>query len=116
MRDDTVLNSGISEDVCVRALSHSVVSDFVTLWAVARQAPLFMGFSRQEYWSGLPFPPSGDHPDLGIEPASPVAPAFAGRFFSIEPPGKPWEIIIIAFISVSFDCCISMPLLHSNLS
>ena len=48
MRDDTVLNSGISEDVCVPALSHSVVFDFVTPWVVARQAPLFMGFSRQE--------------------------------------------------------------------
>ena len=42
----------------------------VTPWTVARQAPLSMGFSRQEYWSGLPCPPPGDLPDLGIEPAS----------------------------------------------
>ena len=42
----------------------------MTSWAVAHQAPLSMGFHRQEYWSGLPFPPSEDLPDLGIEPAS----------------------------------------------
>jgi len=44
----------------------------VTLWTVALQAPLFMGFSRQEYWSGLTFPPPGDLPNPGIEPVSPV--------------------------------------------
>ena len=55
----------------------------------AQEAPLSMGFSRQEYWSGLPFPPAGDLPDPGIEPASPVAPALAGRLFSTGPPGKP---------------------------
>ena len=54
---------------------------FVTLWAVAHQAPLSMGFSRQEYWSGLPFPPTGDFPDPGIKLLSPVTPALAGRFF-----------------------------------
>ena len=42
------------------------------LWTVALQAPLFMGFSRQEYWSGLPFPPPGDLPDPGIESTSPA--------------------------------------------
>ena len=47
-----------------------------------------MGFSRQEYWSGLPFPPLGDLPDPGIEPMSPVSPALAGDFFTTEPPGK----------------------------
>ena len=47
---------------------------FATLWTVARQAPLSMGFSRQEYWSGLPCPPPGDLPDPGIEPEFPVAP------------------------------------------
>ena len=49
---------------------------FVTPWTVAHQAPLSMGFPRQEYWSGLPFPPPGDLPDPGIEPGSP---ALAGR-------------------------------------
>ena len=45
-----------------------------------------MGFSRQEYWSGLPFPPPGDLPDSGVKP---VPPALAGAFFTAEPPGKP---------------------------
>ena len=53
------------------------------------QAPPTMGFSRQEYWSGLPFPSPGDLPDPGIEPTSPVASALAGGFFTTEPPGKP---------------------------
>ena len=55
---------------------------FATPWTVARQAPLSMGFSRQEYWSGLPFPPPEDLPDPWIEPASPVSPALARRFFT----------------------------------
>ena len=58
----------------------------VTPWTVALQAPLSMGFSMQEYWSGLPFPPSGDLPHPGIEPTSP---ALTIRFFTTEPPGKP---------------------------
>ena len=49
----------------------SSVQLFATPWTVALQAPLSMGFSRQEYWSGLPFPSSGDLPDPGIEPGSP---------------------------------------------
>ena len=48
-----------------------------------------MGFPRQEYWSGLPFPPLGDLPDPGIEPESPVALALTGGFSTTEPPGKP---------------------------
>ena len=55
------------------SVSRSVVSDsFATPWTVAHQAPLSMGFSRQEYWSGLPFPSPGDLPDSGIEPRSPT--------------------------------------------
>ena len=54
----------------------------MTPWTVAHQAPLSMGFSRQEYWNGLPFPSPGDLPDPGIEPESP---ALAGRFFTAEP-------------------------------
>ena len=50
---------------------------YATPWIVARQAPLPMGFSRQEYWSGLPFPSLGDLPDLGIEPGSPALQADA---------------------------------------
>ena len=59
------------EGTCV--LSHfSHVSHFVTLWTVPCQAPLFMGFSRQKYWSGLPCPPPGDLPNPQIEPRSPT--------------------------------------------
>ena len=59
---------------------------FVTLWTVACQTPMSMGLSRQEYWSGLPFPPPGELLNPGIE--SPVAPALAGGFFTTEPPGN----------------------------
>ena len=58
-------------------------------WAVARQAPLSMGFSRQEYWSGLPCPRPGDLPDPGMKPFSLVPPALAGRFFTTS---TTWEI------------------------
>ena len=59
---------------------------FVTPWTAAHQTPLSMGFSRQEYWSGVPCLPSGDLHDSGIEPTSPVSPALAGRFFITVPP------------------------------
>ena len=49
---------------------------------VARHAPLCMGFSRQEHWSGLPFPSPGDHPDPEIAPTDPPSPALAGWFFT----------------------------------
>ena len=62
---------------------------FETPWTVAHKAFLSMGFSRQEYWSELPFPTSGDLPNPGIEPKSPGPPALAGRFFTTEWPGKP---------------------------
>ena len=58
---------------------------FATPWTVAHQAPPSMGFSRQEYWSGLPFPSPGDLPDPGIEPRSPALQADA---LTSEPPGK----------------------------
>ena len=58
-----------------------------TLWTVIFQAPLSMGFPRQEYWSVLPFPSSGDLPDPRIQP---VSPALAHRFFITEPPGSPF--------------------------
>ena len=60
----------------------------MTPWIVAFQAPLCVGFSRQEYWSGLPFPPPGDLPDPGTEPTSPASPALAGGVFTAEQPGK----------------------------
>ena len=62
---------------------------FVTPWTyVAYEAPLSMETSRQDYWSGLPFPTPGDFPDPGIKPTSLVSPALAGRFFTTAPPGK----------------------------
>ena len=57
----------------------------VTIWTVAHQAPLSMGFSRQEYWSGLPFPSPGDLPHPGIKLRSPALQADA---LTSEPPGK----------------------------
>ena len=60
------------------------MSNSVTLWTVAHQAPLSMGFSRQEYWSGLPCLPSGSLPDRGIKPTSLTSPALAGGFFTIS--------------------------------
>ena len=72
------------ESACAQVLSH--VQVFVIPWTVAHQSPLSIGFSRQEYWSGLPFPSLGDLPDPGIEPA-PLA--VAGKSFTTESPGKP---------------------------
>ena len=62
---------------------------FANLWTAARQGLLSMGFSRQEYWSGLPHPPPGDLPNPGIEPASLASPALAGRFFTTN---ASWEV------------------------
>ena len=66
--------------------SLSCVRLCVTLWIVAYQASPSMGFSRQEYWSGLPFPSSGDLPNHGNEPGSPALETYA---LTSEPPGKP---------------------------
>ena len=70
--------------------SLSCVRLFVTPWTIAYQASPSMGFSRQEYWSGLPFPSPGDLPDPGIEPRSPALEADA---LTSEPPGKIGEMI-----------------------
>ena len=62
---------------------------FATPQTIAHQVPLSLGFSRQEYWNGLPFPLPGPLPLSGIEPMSPVSPALAGRFCTTAPPGEP---------------------------
>ena len=62
----------LNNQVKVKVKSLSRVQLFATPWTVAYQAPLSMGFSRQEYWNGLPFPSPGDLPDPGIEPGSPT--------------------------------------------
>ena len=61
---------------------------FETPYIAARQAPLSVGFSRQGYWSGLPCPPQGDLPDLGIKPASLLSPVLASEFFTTS---ATWE-------------------------
>ena len=69
--------------VCVCVLNHfSRVQIFVTPWTVAHHAPLSMGVSRQEYWSGLPCPVPGDLPDAGIKSKSLISPALARGFFT----------------------------------
>ena len=73
----------------MRACACLIMSDSATPWTVTHQAPLCMGFSRQEYWSGLPCPTPGDLFNPGIEPASLISPALAGRFFTAETPEKP---------------------------
>ena len=79
-------------------LSHSVVSNSLQ---PHKDNPLSMGFSRQEYWSGLPFPSPRDLPNPGIKPASP---ALAGRFFTIEPLGKPIFLYLFFFIFKILGC------------
>ena len=62
---------------------------FATLWTVVRQAPLSMGFSRQEYWSGFPFPPPRDLSDPGIEPVSSASPALQADCLPLSHQGNP---------------------------
>ena len=76
--------------MCMCNLSHfSHVLLIVILWNVIYQTPLSIGFTRKEYWSGLPWPPPKDLPDPGIKPLSPAAPAWKVDFLTTEWPGKP---------------------------
>ena len=79
--------------VCLWVYAHGCVLNhvrlFVTPWTLAREAPLSLEFSRQEYWKGLPFPPPQDLPDTRIKPRSP---SLAGGFFTTGPPGKPMYV------------------------
>ena len=81
----------LSESFILLCVSLCVVFSCILAapWAVARQAPLSTGFSRQESWNGLLFPPPGDFPDPGLEPTSP---ALAGGFSTAELPGNPQEL------------------------
>ena len=83
--------------VCMHTCVLSHVQLFVTLWTVAFQAPLSLGFSQQEYWSGLPFPLPGVLPDPGMETGSPTLQADS---LPSEPPGKPniSLVFIICFL------------------
>ena len=85
--------------VCVCVYACSAAKSYLTLCDSmdykSHQAPLSMGFSRQEYWSDFPFPPPGDLPIWGIEPASPT---LAGVFFTVAPPGSPACTYIYIYI------------------
>ena len=70
-------------------------------WTAASQAPQYMGFPKQEYWSGLPFPSPGDLPDPEIEP---TPPALAGGFFTTEPSGKSFNTYFIVNAMIIFKC------------
>ena len=89
--------------VCVCARTHACMFShvwlFATPWTVAHWAPLSMGFSREEYWSGLPCPPPGDLPDPGIKSASS---ALAGKFFITVTPGKP--LFYCAYLNFHDSC------------
>ena len=77
---------------------------FATPWPVDLQAPLFMGFSSEEYWSGLPFPSLGDLPDPGIKPMSLMSPALGGGFFTTS---ATWEALMkpVPVAKKDGDCC-----------
>ena len=86
---------------CVYVLSHfSHVRLFVTSWTVAHQAPLSMGFSGQEYWSGLPYPPPGDLPTPGIEPMVLMSPELADGFFTTS---TTWEALSFTLLLSCFS-------------
>ena len=73
----------------------SVMSNSVTPWTIAHQAPLSIEFSNQEYWNVFPFLCPGDLPNPGIKPAASMSSALAGRFFTTEPPGKPSTTVLL---------------------
>ena len=81
----------LSSPCCVLCVSSSVVSDFAMPWTGAFQAPPSMGFSRQEYWSGLPFSSPGNLPNPGIQPGSPT---LETDFLPSEPLGKPFTSFV----------------------
>ena len=89
----------------VQSLSH--VRLFVTPWTVAHQAPLSVEFSRQEYWSGLPFPFPGDLPNSGIKPGSPTLQADS---LPSEPPGKPTQTLLKYFQGWEISCFTRTPI------
>jgi len=74
-----------------------VAECFATLWTVAHQTPLPMGFSRQDYWREFPFPSPGDLPNPEIKRTSP---AMSGRFSTAEPPGKPHKELVYTLMAV----------------
>ena len=90
----TIQLSALGVDLNAMLSHFSRVWLFVTPWTATCQASLSMGFSRQEYWSGLPYPPPGDLPDPGIEPASLKSPTLASKFFTTS---ATWETDLIGY-------------------
>ena len=88
--------------MCVHAKVLSRVRLFATLWTVAHQAPLSMGFPKQEYWSGLPFPSPGDLPNLKIKLTSLESPALAGESLPLNRLGCPFLDIVVAVQLLSY--------------
>ena len=82
----------------MRAQLPSQVRLFGTPWTASHQPPLFMEFSRQEYWGGLPFAPPGDLPDPGMEPTSPVSPALRADSLPLCHLGSPGYLVSLMFI------------------
>ena len=89
--------------VC-NSMSHahtlSCVRLFATPWTTAHQVPLSMEFSRQEYWSGLPFPTPGNLPHPGTKPTSLASPVLAGRFFTT---GTTWDVSMLLLLLSRFS-------------
>ena len=86
-------------------LNHFIgVQLLVIPWTIARQAPLSMGFSRQEYWSGLPFPSPGDLPNPGIEPPSLMSPVLTGMFFTTSTTCKAPDLFMLCMCLVTQSC------------
>ena len=79
---------------------------YLTLWTVACQASLFMGLSRQEYWSRLPFPPPGDLPDPGIEPASPATPVLQADSLPLSHRRSHWKAHFFIKMFLSLPPCL----------
>ena len=95
--------TGLPGCVCVCFQLLSCMTLFSTPWTVAHQAPPSMGFSWQEYWSELPFPPPGDLPDSGIEPVSLVFPALQADSLPLSHQGSPGKSLkIFLFIHIYF--------------
>ena len=110
----------VGRGACMCAKSLSRVQLFATLWTVAHQAPLSMGFSCHDYWCGLLFPPPGDLPNTGIEPLSLMSPALAGGFFTTS---ATWEAQLLLLTPIIItermsECKLSLQIknLHPDLN
>ena len=114
--------TGITVCIACMLSQSSHVQLCVTLWTAICQVPLFMGFSRHEYWSGLSYPPPGNLPNARIRPVSLASPALAGGFFATPPSGKPrlevslskrWKLFTSPLVRFIGESCLSAKYLQS---